>query len=222
MRYEMISSETFPVLEVTLARGEQFVAESGAMSWMSPQIDMKTSTRGGMLTGLKRKMLGGESLFQNTFSTKAAEATVGIVPGKPGTLVQIEMAGRELFLEKGAYVASTPGVVLDTKFGGLKGLFNEGLFVLKASGTGTMFFSGYGAVTTVEVNGEYIVDNGYAVAWDGSLDYSITKAKKIRSFLFGDQLLLKFRGRGVVWVQSRSGVSLANFIYPFRRVKRKG
>jgi len=95
------------------------------------------------------------------------------------------------------------------------------MFVLHVTGEGPMFFHSYGRVDTVEVDGEYIVDNGYAVAWEPSLEYSLTRGKKIRSFLFSDQLLLRFSGRGRVWVQSRSPRSLANWAHPFRPVESK-
>jgi len=108
---------------------------------------------------------------------------------------------------------------LDSKWEGLRGLFNEGLFVLQASGQGKLFFDAYGQIELVEVDGEYVVDNGYAVAWDSSLSYRLTRARKIRSFLFSDQLLLRFSGRGRLWVQSRSPQSLVNFLHPFRPQK---
>ena len=73
----------------------------------------------------------------------------------------------------------------------------------------------------VDVNGEYVVDNGYAVAWEPSLTYRLTRGKKIRSFLFSDQLLLRFSGQGRIWLQSRSPRSLANWVHPFRRVESK-
>ena len=62
-------------------------------------------------------------------------------------------------------------------------------------------------------------DDGYAVAWEPTLEYRLTRARKIRSFLFGDQILLRFSGRGRLWVQSRSPHALANFCHPFRRVQ---
>ncbi|MBI2571734.1 MAG: TIGR00266 family protein [Candidatus Schekmanbacteria bacterium] len=221
MRYEIVKPGAYPVLEVTLAAQERLVAEAGAMSWMSPGMKMETSMRGGVVSSLKRKALGGESLFQNTFSTTGGAATVGLVPGQPGEVVVLELTGRDLFLERGAYIASTPEVQLDAKFQGLKGLFSEGLFVLRAFGKGLLFFAAYGSVDEIDVDGEYIVDNGYAVAWESSLSYSVTRARKIRSFLFGDQLLLVFRGRGKVWAQCRSAVSFANWVHPFRPVKSK-
>ena len=122
---------------------------------------------------------------------------------------------------KGAYLASTDGVKCDSKFQGLKGFFNEGLFVLRVTGRGLLFFNAYGAVEEVQVNGTYTVDNGFAVAWEPTLQYQLTRARRIRSFLFSDQLLLKFTGSGKVWIQSRSPIALANWVYPFRRKKAK-
>ena len=76
-------------------------------------------------------------------------------------------------------------------------------------------------IQQVEVDGDYLLDNGYAVAWQPSLQWEMTRARrKIRAFLFGDQLLLRFRGRGTLWVQSRSPHTLANFAHPYRPVKR--
>jgi uncharacterized protein (TIGR00266 family) len=220
MEFETIGGDSYPVLEVGLQPGEEFVAEAGAMSWMDSHIQCRTEARGGVMASLKRKLLTGESLMQNTYSVESEPGTIGLVAGSPGTIIQHEMSG-DLYLEKGAFLASTTGVTLDSKFEGLKGLFNEGFFVLKATGDGTLFFTGYGDVRTVDVDGEYVVDNGYAVAWEPSLTYRLSRAKKIRSFLFSDQLLLRFSGQGRIWVQSRSAQSLANFFHPYRGVKSK-
>jgi uncharacterized protein (TIGR00266 family) len=221
MKFDIVGGDSYPVLEVGLSPGEKIVSESGAMSWMDHHVQCKTSTRGGMLSGLGRKFLTGESFFQNEYHVEGKGGTVGLVPGAPGTICHYPMDGGELLLEKGAYLASTPGVEIKTKFEGLsfKAMFNEGLFILKAVGTGDLFFSGYGHVQPMDVDGEYVVDNGYAVAWEPSLSYELIKAKKIRAFLFGDQLMLKFRGTGKLWVQSRSPQSLANFFFPYRPVK---
>jgi uncharacterized protein (TIGR00266 family) len=219
MQHRILCSPSYSILEVALQTGETIVAEAGAMAWMSANMQTKTNTRGGMLGGLKRKMLSGESFFQNTYTPEDGPGLVALTPGSPGDIVSYDMEQGELFLEKGAYLASEEGVKCDSKFEGLKGLFNEGMFVLRCTGTGTMFFNAYGDVEEVAVNGEYIVDNGYAVAWEPSLSWKITKGKKIRSFLFSDQLLCRFSGVGRLWVQSRSPRTMANFVYPYRPTK---
>ncbi len=93
--------------------------------------------------------------------------------------------------------------------------------MLRASGSGMLFFTGYGDIEEIELDGDYIVDNGHAVAWEANLRYSLTRARRIRSFLFSDQLLMRFSGTGKLWVQSRTPRSLANWVYPFRRVKKE-
>lgn len=216
MKYEIRSGPSYSLLEVTLEPGQSIVAESGAMSWMSDTVRMSTSTRGGVLSGLGRSVLGGESFFQNTYSAEGGAGVIGLAPGQPGAVVPHLMGGGELMLEKNAYLASDETVRVNSDFQGLRGLFNEGLFILRASGRGHLFFNGYGDVTEVEVDGSYIVDNGHAVAWEPSLQYTITKGKSIRSFLFSDQLLLRFSGRGKLWVQSRNPRALASWVFPFR------
>ncbi|MGF1582246.1 MAG: TIGR00266 family protein [Gemmataceae bacterium] len=219
LQYELLARPTYSLLEAHLQEGQKIVAEAGAMTWMSDNIRTETSTRGGFFGGLKRMVLTGESFFQNTYVAEDGPGTVGLAPGKPGDIIPYEMNDSELILEKGAYLASEEGVKCDSKFQGLKGLFNEGMFALRCTGTGLLFFTAYGRVQEVDVKGEYVVDSGYAVAWEPSLEFQITRARKIRSFLFSDQLLLRYHGYGKLWVQSRSPRSLASWVYPFRPVK---
>ncbi len=221
MDYDIECRPSYSLVEVHLEPGESFVADSGAMTWRSPNVDMVTGTRGGFLKGLKRKVLAGESFFQNRFTAEHGPGSVGLAAGAAGDVVPIQLSGEELYLEKGAYLASMDGVVCDAKWDGLRGLFNEGMFVLRCSGTGLLFFQAYGEIQQVDVDGEHVVDNGYAVAWEPSLQYRITRARKIRSFLFSDQLLLRFQGKGKLWIQTRSARALAAFAHPFRSVQRR-
>ncbi len=220
MRHEIEHTPSYSLLEVTLDAGESVVSDAGAMAWMDHGIDVKTSTRGGVLKGLKRALLSGESFFQNTYTARRPGVRIGFAPGPAGDIRHLHLENQELFLQKGAYLVSSEGVRCDAKFDGLRGFFNEGLFILRVTGTGDLFFNSFGDIQEVEVDGEYVVDNGYAVAWEPSLSYRLSKARKIRSFLFSDQILLRFSGRGRVWVQSRSPHALASWVYPFRPKRR--
>ena len=222
MQYRIQCQPSYSVLEVQLQPGEQVVTEAGAMVWMSDNLDVTTSTRGGVFSGLKRRVLSGESFFQNTYAAEGGAGLLGLAPGQPGDIVPYDLDQSELYLERGAYLASTPDVECNSNFQGLRGLFNEGLFILRASGDGTVFFNSYGDIEEVAVNGSYVVDNGHAVAWEPTLEYELTKARRIRSFLFSDQLLMRFRGRGRLWVQSRNPRSFANWVYPYRPEKSSG
>lgn len=218
MQYQIQQQPSFSVIEVQLEPDEEIVTEAGAMAWMHGNLKTTTSTRGGALAGLKRA-ISGESFFQNTYQAVGMTSTIGLAPGQPGDILAYEMTGDELYLERSAYLASSPGVQCDSKFQGLKGLFAEGFFVLRITGNGTLFFNSYGDMEEVQVNGAYTVDNGHAVAWEPTLQYHLTRARKIRSFLFSDQLLMQFTGQGRLWVQSRSPRSLASWVFPFRPQK---
>ena len=219
MDYTIDSRPSYSLLEVTLDPGEELVTEAGAMAWMDSNMDVETSVRGGLMSGVKRAIGGGESFFQNTYTAQGGPGVVGLAPGQPGDICAHELDGGELLLERGAYLASTSGIETNSDFQGLRGLFNEGLFILRVSGSGLLFFNAYGDIQEIEVDGSYVVDNGHAVAWEPSLDYRLTRAGRIRSFLFSDQIIMEFSGHGRLWVQSRNPRSFADWIFPFRRVE---
>ena len=84
MPYEIKSAPDFAIIDFTLADGESVVSESGAMVSMSSNVKMKTEARGGILAAAKRKLLGGESIFQNTYTAEGGEGHVMLAPGSPG------------------------------------------------------------------------------------------------------------------------------------------
>ena len=130
-------------------------------------------------------------------------------------------AGRSLMIQSSAYLAATPTIQLDTKWGGAKGFFSGvGMFLLKASGPGTVFVSSYGAIYPKRCDGQYIVDTDHIVAFQDSVTYSISKVGGIKSLFFGGEgLVAKFSGQGMIYAQTRSPSSLAAFLHPYRPVK---
>jgi uncharacterized protein (TIGR00266 family) len=220
MEYQITNNPSFSCVEVSLPAGESIISEAGAMAWKDVHVRAETASRGGVLQGLKRKLLAGESFFQNTWTAEGAPGSITLAPGACGDIQHATVAG-EILLEKSAFLAATEGVNVDSSFNGFKGFFNEGFFVLRCTGHGELFFNSYGAMECVELQDEeYLVDNGYAVAWDSTLEYRITRSQKVRSFLFSDQLLLRFSGSGRLWVQSRSPRVFAGWVHPFRPVKK--
>ena len=222
MEFTISSGPSFAFLEVALGPGERIAAEGGAMAWMDETIQTETSVRGGFLKGLGRSALAKQSLFQNVFEARGGGGKIVFTPGQPGEITSVELEEGELFMEPGAWLAAEEGVTVSAAYQGLKGLFHEGLFVVKASGTGRVFFAAYGEAHPVDVDGFLRVDTGHAAAWEASLDWRLTRGgQKIRAFLFSDRLVTEFSGKGRVWVQSRSPQALANWIHPFRRVRHR-
>ncbi|WP_017328182.1 TIGR00266 family protein [Synechococcus sp. PCC 7336] len=223
--FQVEHAPAYGMLRMQLAANQTMLVESGAMAAMDPWIDMKSKVRGGLWQGLGR-VLGGESLFVSEFSTKQRSGMLFLSPGIPGDIHHYKLEGNALMVQSSGFVACDPTIELDTKFQGMRGFFSgESIFLIRACGTGDFWFSSYGAILEIPVEGEYVVDTGYVVAFEDTLDYSVEvlgglSFKGLRTAIFGGEgLVCRFRGRGRLWVQSRHLGSLMNFLYPFRPQK---
>lgn len=224
MRYEMLDKPDFAMVKVTFDQpGEKMVCEASAMVARSSAMTMETNMRGGMMAAAKRKLLGGESVFQNTFTAAQAGDTLFFAPAPEGDVEVLELDGQmPIFMSSGAFLAGAPTVNLDTKWGGTKGFFSgTGMFLLKAEGTGPVFFSCYGGLHAVDVGpAGYICDTSHVVAFTGGLNYQVNKVGGLKSLFFsGEGLVCQFSGQGRLWISTRNPSSLANYVHQFRPVK---
>lgn len=224
MRYEMLDKPDFGVVRVTFDQpGEQMLVEASAMVAKDTAVDMKTQMRGGLLAAAKRKMLGGESVFQNTFTCTQPGQTLWFAPGPEGDVETLNLDGSyPIFLQSGAFLACGTGVNLDTKWGGAKGFFSgAGLFLLKCEGQGPLFFNCYGGMHAVDVGpAGYICDTTHIVGFTAGLQYNVTRLGGLKSLFFsGEGLVCHFHGQGRLWISTRNPSSLAAFLAPFRPKK---
>ena len=217
MKYEVLYSPAYALGVISLDAGEQIQAETGAMVSMSDTIKIETGMKGGLMSGLKRSVLGGESFFINTF-TAEQPGHVTVAPALPGDIVALELSGNTLMVQSGSYLASTAEVNVDTKWGGGKTFFSrEGLFLLKCTGTGTIFVSSYGAIHLVELaqGQKYVVDTGHMVAFDESVQYEVGRAGGWKSTLLGGEgLVCNLTGPGRFYLQTRSPDSFLAWLTP--------
>jgi uncharacterized protein (TIGR00266 family) len=214
----------YGMLKLMLQAGQTVIVEAGAMAAMDPWINMKSKMKGGLLKGVKR-MLGGESLFLSEFTAQGQNGELWLAPGVPGDIYHYRMRGTSLMLQSSAFIASSPTVEIDAKFQGFRGFFSgESLFLLKAIGTGELWFSSYGAILEIPVNGDYIVDTGYIVAFEDTLDYKVEMISGLSfkglltGIVGGEGLVCRFQGQGKLWIQSRELSGLVNFLNAFRPV----
>ena len=222
LRTSVEFNPSYAMLIVDLDPGEGIKAEPGAMV-MQEGVEMSTGGGGGGLLGGFKRMLGGESFFVNTFTAERGGGRVSLAPSSPGDILSFDLPpGQNLFIQSGSFLACTENVQTDTKFQGFRGMFSgESLFFIRAfstEGNGTVFYNSYGAIKEVEVrpDRELVVDTGHLVAFSEDVDYSIGKVGGIRSLIAGGEgLVMKFRGNGHVWVQTRNMASLAEKIIPF-------
>ena len=215
MKYDIRYRPAFATIFLTLQPGEKVTAEAGAMVSMDADVFMTTEFSGGFFAALMRKFFGGESLFVNVFHNRSNRPlNVVLSQGMIGDIEAIKLEGRTICLQPGAYIAHTPGAKMGVKWAGFASWFaGEGLFKLQFSGNGRLLFGSYGGITQTEIEGEFIVDNSHLVAYDEGIKMSVALSGNLLSSLTsGEGFVNKLRGRGTIFLQSRSVSGLVGFL----------
>ena len=218
MDIDIAYSPAYAIARVRLAEGESAKGEAGAMMAMTPSVDIATSTQGGIMKGLKRSVLGGESFFMNKFTATGPEAQVVVAPALPGDIITWPITGRTVLLQSGSFLAAPATIDVDSKWGGSKTFFSrEGLFMLKCSGTGELVVSSYGAIHGIDLAAgqTYVVDTGHMVGWDEGVAYEVAKVGNWKSTLLGGEgFVVRLTGPGRIYVQTRSPSSFLDWLIP--------
>ncbi|MDI9609795.1 MAG: TIGR00266 family protein [Archaeoglobales archaeon] len=203
MKHKILARPSYSLLELELDNNEEVLAESGAMVYMR-NVEISPEMKGGLFGGLKRSFLGGESFLVNRFISKG-KGLLGLAPSYNGDITYIKLSGK-LYAQSGAFLASSPSIDIDIKWGGAKTFFaGEGLFLLKLEGSGDLFLSSFGGIEEINVDGSLSVDTGHIVAFEETLDFKIRKAGGLKATLLsGEGLVAEFNGKGKVWIQTRS------------------
>jgi uncharacterized protein (TIGR00266 family) len=208
MRYEILGT-LLQSVDVHLSQGESMYTESGGMAWMRGDIEMKTSTKGGLMAGLGRK-LAGESLFMTTYTCRSGEGLVVFTPEAPGKVLDFQLTpGQSLICQKDAFMCAEASVKLEMHFRKKlgAGLFGgEGFILQKVTGPGTVFLEIPGEVREYTlVAGETVqVDPGHIALFEPTVSYDITTVKGVTNILFSGEglFLAKLRGPGRIWLQT--------------------
>jgi uncharacterized protein (TIGR00266 family) len=209
----------FAFLKVQIPANQALKVEASAMATMDTHLQMKTKMRGGL-----SRLLTSESIFINEFTAAHSPGEIGIAPASPGDLMHRYLNGESIYLQNSAFVACHPNVNIETKWQGLtKGFFSgESLFLIRANGVGDLWFNSYGAIMEIDVEEGYVVDTGNIVAFTDGLEYSISKVGGYKSLFFsGEGLVCRFKGKGKVWIQTRSVGGMTSWAHIYRPVKKK-
>ena len=206
-----IVGQTVPAVEFTLNKGESLYTQSGAMTWMSPQISLETSTKGGIMKGLGR-VFSGESLFMNTYTASEDGQKIAFASTVPGGILNINLTNHPgLIVQKGSFLCAEPTVELKVAFRKKfsAGLFGgEGFILEDISGEGNVFLEVDGDQITKELQeGEVIkVDTGNVVAFDKTVKYEVETVKGVKNILFGGEglFLTRLVGPGKVILQTQN------------------
>jgi len=216
MQYQIVKNP-MSMVEIQMGKGEKITAESGALVFMKGNIEIKTKMReGGFFKSLKLKALGAESFFVNDYIAQEDGCTLGLTGPPVGDIVQISLNGDGYIVQSGAYIASTPGIELDTKWQGFtKGIFGSELFMLKVVGSGDMFVNAYGGIIQKQLgNGEKMVlDNYHLVAMSISANYKVMKLGGLKTTILGGEgLVTEITGPGTVYFQTKNLKELIDWL----------
>ena len=217
-----IEGEPLPAVICNLEDGETMITEKGAMSWMSPNMQMETTSNGGI-----GKMFGrafsGESMFVNRYTARNGNGLIAFASSFPGSIRAFNIApGQEIIAQKSAFLASTAGVELSVFFQKrvASGFFGgEGFIMQKLSGNGVVFleFDGYIKEYELAPGQQIIIDTGYLAAMTPTCSVEIQTVPGVKNSLFGGEGLFNtvVTGPGRIWLQSMPVTQLAGAIRPY-------
>lgn len=210
MKYEIRYKPSYSMLVVQLERGETLTAESGAMTYMNPDIDVKTRMREKSFLGtLGLTFLGRQSFFVNDYTAASGSGEAAFVSAPVGDIEVLQVSSTQGYIvQKSSYIASTKDVNLDVQWQGFtKGLFGQGLFMIKVSGNGMLFINTFGAIDkhTLKAGEKMIVDNFHLVAFSDTCPYRVTKFGGLKETLLGGEgLVTEITGPGDIYIQTKN------------------
>ncbi|MDO4491331.1 MAG: TIGR00266 family protein [Lachnospiraceae bacterium] len=220
MQYD-IKGGNLPVVICQLESGEQMITENGGMAWMSPNMSMDTTTNGGLGKAFGR-MFSGEKMFQNIY-TANGKGMIAFASSFPGSIMAFHIEpGREMILQKKAFLASetsvTTEICFQKKLGA--GFFGgEGFILQRCSGRGVVFAEFDGSVITYDLapGQQIVVDTGYVAAMEATCSLDIQQVKGAKNILFGGEGLFNtiVTGPGKVYLQTIPLHQVANVLRPY-------
>ena len=221
MNYE-IKGNTLPVVICHLEPGEKMISEGGAMSWMSPNMQMETSSNGGAGQALGR-MFAGERIFQNIYTAQGGKGLIAFASSFPGSIKTFEIGPeREFICQKGVFLAAEEGVQLSVFFNKKvsSGLFGgEGFIMQKLSGRGMAFgeFDGHVVEYELQAGQQIVVDTGHLAAMSASCSMEIKTVPGIKNKFLGGEGLFNtvITGPGHVWLQTMPLSNVAAVLSPY-------
>ncbi|WP_158882109.1 TIGR00266 family protein [Amycolatopsis anabasis] len=218
MQVQVRHQPAFAVARLLLAPGEPAQVEAGAMAATSYGMHVQAQSQGGIMKGLGRAFLSGESFFISTYTAPQNGGWVDVAANLPGDIQVINLDGRTGWcVTRGSWLASSHGVQTETRWGGFGKLFGgEGGFLTHATGQGQLVVACYGALETVTLQaGEMItIDSGHVVAYADTVQSQTRKVASgvIQSLKSGEGLVFDFAGPGQVLTQTRNPSALAAWV----------
>ncbi len=225
MKYEIKYEPSYAMLVVDLEAGESIVGEAGAMTYMTPNIDVQTRMREKSILGtIGLSILGRQSFFVNDYVATGGPGQLALGAAPVGDIQVLKVEpGKGFIVQKASYLANTDDIDLDVKWEGFtKGLFGQGLFMIKTYGRGDLFLNTFGALDRHELGPgeELVVDNFHLVAFSDSCDYEVRKFGGWKeTILSGEGFVTHIRGPGEIYIQTKNLREFVDWIWTLLRFR---
>lgn len=224
IRYE-IEGGNLPVVICYPEAGQTLCTESGAMSWMSPNMKMDTNTGGGLKKVFGR-MFSGESIFMNEYTAQGGRGMIAFASSFPGSIIPYQVTpGNGIIVQKRGFLAMEKGLELSVYFQKRlgKGFFGgEGFIMQRITGNGLVFLEidGHCKEYDLAAGQSIIVDTGYLAAMSESCTMDIETVKGAKNIFFGGEglFLTRITGPGKVYIQSMPVINTAQCLTPYLNI----
>lgn len=207
------------MLEVELEKDERITGESGSLTYMSPNIDVNARTRERSILGsLKTSLFGGQSFFVTDFTSMGGSGKLALVAAPLGDIIKLDISQEKGYIiQKSSYLASTQDIDLDVRWEGFtRGIFGQGLFMIKVTGNGELFVNSFGALDkhVLEHGEQLVVDNYHLVAFSNTCEYEVRKFGTWKDTLFsGEGLVTYIEGPGELYIQTKNLREFVDWIW---------
>ena len=221
LKYE-IQGGNLPVVICYPQAGHTICSESGAMSWMSPNMKMETNSGGGFKKAMGR-FFSGDSVFLNEYTPMGGNGMIAFSSSFPGSIIPFELHnGESIIVQKDGFLAMEKGLELSLYFQKKisKGFFGgEGFIMQKIQGNGVVFveIDGFCKEYVLRAGEQIIVDTGYLAAMSETCRMDIQTVKGVKNMFFGGEGIFNtvITGPGKVYIQSMPISNTAEALAPF-------
>lgn len=221
-----LTGTTLPVLEVGLEQGDVIVAEPGEFSWMTENVNLKTTTMTAGakgLFGVLGRALSGGGLFMTEYSVASGNGLIAFAAKIPGQIMQVDVEpGHGFMIHRGGFLCATQGVDLSMGFQKTlgAGIFGGNGFVLQhLAGTCTAWVELGGEIVTYDLQaGESIqVHPGHIGVFQDSITFDMRFMRGVTNAIFGGDglFIAHLTGPGKVWLQTLTLPNLAHALLPY-------
>ena len=221
IKYE-IEGGSLPVVICYPEAGESLCTESGAMSWMSPNMQMDTNAGGGFKKAFGR-LFSGESIFMNEYTAMGGRGMIAFASSFPGSIIPYQVSeGNGIIVQKRSFLAMEKGLNLSVYFQRKlgKGFFGgEGFIMQRITGNGLVFLEidGHCKEYILKPGQSILVDTGYLAAMSESCTLDIETVKGAKNIFLGGEGLFHTRitGPGKVYLQTMPIMKVAQAVQPY-------